>query len=81
MYFLATAGSPLGLARKSRSVFCFRPPASSKPGMPGGIQPLAMSPRTAPPRVRRRALRSDAAMIALRTLRLSNGLIVVFSAM
>jgi hypothetical protein len=49
--------------------------------MPGGIQPLAMSPRTSPPRVRRNASRFDAAMIALRTLMLSSGLTVVFSEM
>src|ERR1700761_3808501 len=38
-----------------------------------------MSPTKAPPRARRTALRSKPAMIALRTLMLSNGLMVVFS--
>ena len=58
-----------------------RPPASSKPGMPGGIEPSRWGRRSSPPRVRRSALCRTRRSIALRTLRLSNGLTCVLSAM
>ncbi len=54
------------------------PPASSKPFMPGGRKWVGMSPMSGPPRARRIALRSKPASTARRTLRSSNGLIVVF---
>ena len=77
MYFLASAGSPLGLAMKSRDG-PLAPPASSKPGKSMGRKCVARSPAAVPPRVSCSALRSEAATTALRTLRLSNGLIVEF---
>ena len=79
MYFLASAMSPRGLARKSAPVPLV-PPAASKPGNAGGRKCVARSPAAVPPRVSCRAVRSDAATTALRTLTLSNGLIVEFIA-
>ena len=58
----------------------FSPPDSSKPGMPGGMKPWAIGPMNSPPRVLRSASRSKPAMTALRMLMLSNGFLVVFSA-
>ena len=58
------------------------PPASSKPGTSGARKCVAIvADELGPPRVSSSALRSIAATAALRTLTLSNGLIVVFSAM
>jgi hypothetical protein len=62
------------------SVKPLSPPDSSKPGMPGGMKEFAIGPISAPPRVRRSALRSKPAMTALRMLMLSNGFLSVRSA-
>ena len=80
MYFSATAMSPFGFDTKSRSGPA-SPPASSKPGIPGGMKWVATGPISSPPRVLRRSVRFDAAITALRTLMSSNGGSVVFSAM
>jgi len=54
---------------------------TASPGNEVGRKCVARSPADVPPRVSCRATRSDEAMTALRTLMLSNGLTVVFSAM
>jgi len=77
MYCVARFMSPRGFFRKSNPGPA-APPASSKPGMPGGRKWVGMSPVNLPPRALRAASRSNPAMIALRTLMLSSGLIVVF---
>ena len=73
------AGRRSGSARKSRPNPS-SPPASSNPGIVGGMKWVAIWPTSSPPRARRSASRSAAAITALRTLMSSNGGICVFSA-
>ena len=80
MYSIARSMSPSGLARKSTPGPA-SPPASSKPGCPGGIQCVGMSPTSGPPNALRSASRSNAAESALRTFGSSNGFVVFLSAM
>src|SRR4051795_8910533 len=78
MYFVATVMSPFWLERKSKPG-PLSPPASSNPLMPGGMKCVPTGPTNLPPRALRAASRSNAARIALRTLMLSSGLMVMFS--
>ncbi len=82
MYDAASAGSPWVFWTKSNSEPCgpATPPAWSNPGIPGGMKCVAMAPTSGPPRVFTSASRSELAITALRTLRSSNGGLVVFSA-
>ena len=72
--------SPFGLAMKS-TPGPFAPPASSKPGWPGGMMCVGIWPVSGPPNAWRSASRSNAATIARRTSGLSNGLSRVLRAM
>src|ERR1700750_1196627 len=80
MYDWASERSPAGLVTKGS---CGRalPPASLNPDRPGGMKCVAIVPSTGPPRVRRSVFLLITAATARRTLTLSNGLTLVFSAM
>src|SRR4051794_23099457 len=78
MYSAASAGLPFGLAMKSWPK-PLAPPDSLKPGKSGGRKCVAIGPTNEPPRALRAASRSKPARMALRTLMLSSGLIVVLS--
>src|SRR5919201_2897064 len=80
MYDAASCALPLSVCMKSRFGPAI-PPAWSNPAMPGDRKWVGIAPIDGPPNASRRAFLFSPATIALRTLMLLNGLIVVFRAM
>ena len=80
MYSFASSRSPSGFVMKSAPVPS-SPPASSKPGWPGGMKCVGMSPVIGPPNACRSAFLSITALSARRTSGLSNGGRSVLTAM